>query len=109
MPKSKRINMRFADDEYQQVVAKAGEMPLAKFCKAAVLGHSARYRKTATKYQLVDPALLHELNAIGNNLNQITRLAHAARRQSVLDAVALADSLDLVRQDLAELVSHYAR
>lgn len=107
MAKDHRINLRLSETEYTKVKEKAGSQPLARWCREIALSEQGvRKRKAAvkTRYTAVDPALLKEINAIGNNLNQVARLGNAAQRRNSLELWQLTECLQLIREDLRELV-----
>ena len=69
MAKDKRVTIRFTDDEYNQLKAKADELDisLSTYIRKKTLGNRERI---STK---CDKKLLYEINRIGNNLNQIAK------------------------------------
>lgn len=98
MTKSIRVNLRFNDEEINQLKEKAGDRPLASFCRDASLGVRIRRPKKPTRYQHYPPEVVRQLSAIGNNLNQITRLAHVAKKSNALELVALIEAVNAVRE-----------
>jgi len=76
--KTKRINLRVTDNEYQKIVGKA---------KKANLSISRYVSLSALDKEIIffdDIKLMnHELSKIGNNLNQLTVLAHQGKIKEV--------------------------
>lgn len=108
MPKEHRINLRLSESEYTKLQAAAGEQRLASYCREALLNAKKGGRKSRvpakTIYRDLPPELLRELNAIGNNLNQIARLGNVARRRHSLELLQLTEALRLIKGDLEELL-----
>lgn len=100
-----RVNLRFSEYELTELKAKAGNMRLATYCKSVAL--SKQQKRKAVKrtcYSHLPPELVRQLAGIGNNLNQITRLAHIAKKTDELDIIALTLSVEAIRQEIRELV-----
>ena len=69
MKKEKRVTIRFTEDEYKQLKAKADELDisLSTYIRKKALGNKERISSKCNK------ELLYEINRIGNNLNQIAK------------------------------------
>ncbi|MEM7811346.1 MAG: plasmid mobilization relaxosome protein MobC [Planctomycetota bacterium] len=73
--RTRRAQLRLTEAEKQRLAENAAKAGLAEaeYLRKLILGHKPRGVAAA------DPQLLFELNAIGNNLNQAVRDAHAGR------------------------------
>lgn len=76
--KSRRINLRVTENEYQKIVAKA---------KKANLSISRYVSLSAMNKEIIFfddiKEMNYELSKIGNNLNQLTMLAHQGKIKEV--------------------------
>ncbi len=96
-PKRKPQKIRYHDAEWARVVAHARECgkPPATYVRDVSLGAVPKARRNRTENQLI-----LELGRIGNNLNQLARLAHSRGElpaQEQLEA-ALGEVLAAVRR-----------
>lgn len=100
-----RINMRLKDHEHEEILKRAGGIPPATYCKAQLLDpeNLKRRRPVRTKYKNIDFAVLRELSRVGNNLNQIARLAHIAKRKNDLELIQLISCLDEIQKELSQI------
>jgi len=75
--KEEHINMRIAAIDKRTIEAKAKRagLSVADYMRRAALGK--------TIVERVPPELRKELGAVGNNLNQLTRIAHAGKLPGV--------------------------
>ena len=73
-PRTIRCQVRFHPEEYGRVERLAGTLtlPLARYLREASVGYELRSRS--------DGATIRRLTRIGNELNQLTRLAHVTRK-----------------------------
>mgnify|MGYP000033984296 FL=1 len=101
--RTKKIMLRLTDSEYQKISENC-QMPIARFIRETALGNSIVRRITPPK---VDPKLIRQIAFIGNNLNQITKLAHQKNNNNELNNLALLSELALIRQSLDELKNEY--
>lgn len=102
----KRINVvkvRYNDEEFERLKT-AGEMPVAKYIRLKSLENPLARRIHPPK---VEPALMRELNAIGINLNQLTKIANSEFNHNFLNALALSSELAVIRQGLEALYKKY--
>lgn len=104
MSKDNRVYMRFDDDEIKTLEEKAQGKPLASFCREVALDIRVRKKKRQTQFSDYPPEIIRELSAIGNNLNQITRLAHQAKKDSALDLLVLIDAVNVIREQTKRIV-----
>ena len=95
MAKDKRITIRFTDDEYNELKAKADELdiPLSTYIRKKVLGNREKILTKCNK------ELLYEINRIGNNLNQIAKHCNTTK---TIDKLVL-QSLVEIEKKLNEL------
>lgn len=83
--KSLRADVTIAEQQYVAAQAKAAGVSLGEYIRRRALGLSVVVRQAKA-----DARLVHELNAIGVNLNQIAKLHNAGRvetRIGELDAL----------------------
>lgn len=66
--RTKRVEIRLTDDEYESLVARKTKSRLAEWLRQLAL--EQKLRPTP---KVVDPILLFQLNRIGVNLNQIAK------------------------------------
>ena len=101
--RTKKIMLRLTDSEYQKISENC-QMPIARFIRESALGNAVVRRITPPK---VDPKLIRQIAFIGNNLNQLTKLAHQKNNNDELNNLALLSELVLIRQSLDELKNEY--
>jgi len=99
--RSKEIKIRLFPEEHQALLKKSGKVPLAIFLRDLGLGQKDARKKS---YPKVDPELLRQLSGIGNNLNQLARIANIKRdeMETALILSALSDikaSLDSIEKE----------
>lgn len=104
--RSKRLNIRFSEAEFEKVQAKAQGINLARYARAVLTeGEPPKRQKD---YPKIDPQLMQQLVAMGNNLNQLVRYTHTqAGVGQTIDLINLALSLDQLRHSLDMLKQHY--
>ena len=104
--RSKRLNIRFSEAEFEKVQAKAQGTSLARYARAVLTeGEPPKRQKD---YPKIDPQLMQQLVAMGNNLNQLVRYTHTqASAGQTIDFINLALSLDQLRHSLDMLKQHY--
>ena len=89
--------IRYRDAEWDLIVARARECrkPPARYVREVSLGVIPRARRNR-----IEEGIIHQLGRIGNNLNQIARLAHAAGHLPTADQLrsTLEEILALVRR-----------
>lgn len=81
---SKLFTMKVTDEQLQLYKAKAAaaELPLGSYIKSLL--ENSTPRKKRRRYEPVDPKLLRQVAAIGNNLNQVARRLNSGDRFDVL-------------------------
>ena len=78
----KIMSLRFNKTELEVINKKIPDgIKLSEFCKQIILNSNV----TVKKVKRIDPKLLLELNRIGNNINQICRLAHIEGCEEILN------------------------
>ena len=104
--RTKRLNIRFSDSEFEKIQAKAQGTNLARYARAVLTeGEPPKRQKD---YPKIDPKLMQQIMAMGNNLNQLVRYTHTqAGVGQPIDLINLALSLDQLRQTLESLKQHY--
>jgi len=84
--KPKLLTMKVSPHEkikWQQIAKDRG-VTLAELIRTLLDGLPAPRKKRSTQYITADPRLLRELNAIGNNLNQISRRVNEGQKFDVV-------------------------
>lgn len=90
----KEIKIRLTESEYQALKERKTKTRLAEWLRELALNQQPK-----KQYIPIDPALLYELNRIGNNLNQITRHLNSHNGQP-LNMVKVAAALRAIEQEL---------
>ena len=72
--RDKRLNIRFSDEEFAVLEAKAQGMNLARYARAILTKGTIPRRER--DFPKVDPKLLRQLHAMGKNLNQLPHSQH---------------------------------
>ena len=96
IPKRRPRKIRYRDSEWELIVARARECrkPPARYVREVSLGVIPRARRNR-----IEEGIIHQLGRIGNNLNQLARLAHGSGHLGTRDELrsALDELLVLVR------------
>jgi len=97
MERTKRVTVRFTDDEYNRLKEKATQfdMTLSDFIRTKLLTKREKVRPSKC-----DKSLLYEINRIGNNLNQIAKHCNITKS---IDKLVL-QSLVEIEKKLNELL-----
>lgn len=97
--KDKRITFRVSPEEYQIIATKAGtaQMSVGTYVRAAALKHKI-VRVEGLK------EIVHELKAIGRNLNQLTMLANM-RQIDMVDLSRLTEQMNSIYEKIDALMS----
>lgn len=113
MPKkelrTERINIRLTPSEYEKLQKKADEhsLPMATFLRDRILELSPPVERVHDLPK-IDPELIRTLSGIGNNINQIARLANTQNANySQVDIVTVHKQLALIAQSLGNIEQHY--
>lgn len=77
-PLNRQVYVRYPDAEYQQLKEDAADrkMVVAKLLRALTTAYYKRTRPELKKARGHSAGALRELNRIGNNINQLTRMAN---------------------------------
>ena len=99
--RTKGILVRFTEDEKNSVKVKAqtAGMNVEAYCREALLSGTVIPRPTADFYEFST-----QLRRIGNNLNQVTALAHTKGFIDTLRLNDLIDELWSLEKDAGEMV-----
>lgn len=104
--RDKRLNIRFSDEEFSMLEAKAEGMSLARYARAILT--KGKVTRRERDFPTIDPRLLQQLHAMGKNLNQLVRYTHEqANAKRPIDTLNLALAIDNMAEQLAELKAHY--
>lgn len=101
--RDKVIKLRFTQAEYEKLSSNV-QMPLAVYCREKALDNMIVRRIPPPK---VEPKLLRQLVGIGNNLNQITKLANQNNNANNFDVLALLGDIAEIRQAMTDLRNYY--
>ena len=101
--RDKVIKLRFTQAEYEKLSSNV-QMPLAVYCREKALDNLIVRRIPPPK---VDPKLLRQLLGIGNNLNQITKLANQKNNANNFDVLSLLGDIAEIRQAMTDLRNYY--
>ncbi|EMC9392934.1 plasmid mobilization relaxosome protein MobC [Vibrio parahaemolyticus] len=91
--RTKIIKIRATEDEYQCLLKRCDRPELAPWMRDVCLN---QHELTRAKIPTVDPALLRQIAAVGNNVNQIARVVNTNKHDPlvVLNAVARLTSIE---------------
>lgn len=96
--RTKEIKIRMTDAEHKALLDRCSKPSLAAWMRETCLGEKKTKR---SQIQEVDPKLLRQLAAIGNNLNQIARIINQqSKTDTVLDRVAVITALSCIEREL---------
>ena len=92
----KRKNITFSLEEYDLVMAKAKEheMKIAAFIREAILNYIRG--EVLLPQDHISKEVVHEINKIGNNINQLTRYIHQRSNITKDDIFDLKNSLQVI-------------
>jgi len=88
---SKMITIRVTETEYTHIkkVAEKLSTPVGTLIKKLATGKKITAQRAPTKTVVADPALIRQINWIGNNINQIARSVNEARLKGTISAAFL--------------------
>lgn len=104
--RTKSIKIRLFESELAKLNELKRGKELAPWMRETCLNQKKAKRRNPTVD--VDPGLLRQLSGIGNNLNQLARLANE-KSMNALDAVEVISYLNEIQVSLEKLRSDYAR
>ena len=93
--RDKVVKLRVSDDELARLKERSDRPRLAEWLRDLGLGQRKR-----RAIPVADPALLRQLAAIGNNLNQIARWTHS---REPVEAMAVSAALIAISRELEAL------
>ena len=102
--KTYSVKARFTFSEYQKLLANI-QMPIAVYVRECALKNVVVRRINPPK---IDPKLLRQLAQIGNNLNQIARLANQQNQKNDLELINFFAELVAIRQSLDDIKIHFS-
>ncbi len=97
--RTKTIKIRLFDHEFEQLNQLKTEDQLAKWMRETCLAKKTKRRNPPVN---VDPSLLRQLASIGNNLNQLARLANS-KGMATLDSIEIISVLREIKAELEAL------
>ena len=101
-PKRKKtIKIRVSEEEHCALLDNCSSAQLAKWMREKCLDRQGRRSRRVTK---IDPDLLRQLAAIGNNLNQISRAVNRERWVPI-NRMAIGVQLEAIEKQLAMIKS----
>lgn len=103
-PRSKEIKVRFTHSEYEKLTNNV-QMPIAKYVRFAALDKVITRRINPPK---INPELLRQIAFIGNNLNQLTKIAHLNNKKNELDLMLLVSQLSDINDQLTQLKNEFS-
>lgn len=95
--RTKIIKIRVNDSEYFELVKRSLKPRLAEWMREYCLGAKVPRANTVPK---IDPALLRQLAAIGNNINQIARVLNSKDWKPV-ERIQLFSLLSSIQRELS--------
>lgn len=114
LPRVKRkrpytVAIRLSLIEKKLIEERRGSLSVADFMRASAIGQNVIEREMVRRVvpPRVDAELKRQIAYLGNNLNQLTKLAHEYHNAGSLDVVALASELAYIRYQLDYLIHHY--
>lgn len=113
-PKVKRkrpftVAIRLSVIEKKLIEERRGSLSVADFMRASAIGQNVIKRELVRRVvpPRVDAELKRQIGYLGNNLNQLTTIAHEHQNAGKLDVVVLASELAYIRYQLDYLVNHF--
>ena len=113
-PKVKRkrpftVAIRLSLIEKKLIDERRGSLSVADFMRAAAIGQNVIEREMVRRVipPRVDTELKKQIAYLGNNLNQLTTIAHEHHNTGNLNVVALASELAYIRYQLDYLINTF--
>lgn len=113
-PKIKRkrpytVAIRLSLIEKKLIEERRGSLSVADFMRASAIGQNVTQRELVRRVvpPRVDAELKRQIGYLGNNLNQLTTIAHEHHNAGKLDVVVLASELAYIRYQLDYLIEHF--
>jgi hypothetical protein len=102
--RTKSVKIRLFESELQELHQLKTSNELATWMREICLNKKIKRRNSPVD---IDPGLLRQLAGLGNNLNQLARLANK-KGMNTLDAVEIIQHLNEIQISLEKLRSDYA-
>jgi len=99
--RTKKIEFRVTEEEYNQLVSRKTKARLAKWVRETCLGNEMS--KEVRSVSKTDPALLVALARIGGNLNQIARNLNLDKNMALEQKVDYLIDLASIAENIREL------
>lgn len=122
--RTKEIKLRLTPAEHRRLSALAGGRPLAEWIREFALSaaqsdifeqlerqHERRLKKRQARKETltIAPELLRQLTGIGNNVNQLAKLANSgAAKGTPLELAIVAVELNAINASLAEIKAQHS-
>ena len=94
------IKIRVTEHEYLELKLKSTKPRLAEWMRESCLGITSSKRQK--KVSSIDPALLRQLSAIGNNLNQIARQIKVSK-SNVINHIYILSVLSAIQSEIKDI------
>ncbi|HCZ8836337.1 plasmid mobilization relaxosome protein MobC [Vibrio parahaemolyticus] len=113
-PREHEVKIRVTEDEWGVLNQKSGSVPLAAWLRNLALqthvhkAKSAELKEQQKSFKPVDPALLRQIAAVGNNLNQISRKVHLQFANGGFNSSALLMQLSVLEGQLNHLIQMHS-
>lgn len=103
------VAIRLSLIEKNLIEERRGSLSVADFMRASAIGQNVIEREMVRRVipPRVDAELKRQIAYLGNNLNQLTTLAHEHHNAGNLNVTALASELAYIRYQLDSLIHHY--
>jgi hypothetical protein len=102
--RTKSVKIRLFESELLELNELKTGNELATWMRETCLNKKSKRRNAPVS---VDPLLLRQLSAIGNNLNQLARLANA-NGMSAIDSVQVISALNQIQSELEKVRCDHA-
>lgn len=102
--RTKSVKIRLFESELVELNELKTGNELATWMRETCLNKKSKRRNAPVS---VDPLLLRQLSAIGNNLNQLARLANASG-MSAIDSVQVISALNQIQSELEKVRCDHA-
>ena len=105
MSRSKMLKIRLTESEFKSFrkTAEGAELPMSDLARSMLIGVQPQTeRRRRFVFHPVDPALLRQVSAIGNNLNQLAAWANSPTQSAT--AAAMMVRLIAIERALSDLV-----
>jgi len=106
MKRSRRLRIWLSVEEEVKVMKRVPEgVPIAEWARCVLLAEKIQWEKNRRLPPRCDPRLIGQIGKIGNNLNQLARVANMLKED--VAAQALVDELVLIRAELDAIVNSH--